>query len=119
MVCSIRQSEARFSHAKQRSAQTHRNGGSAFRGYGASLSRALISPLTRDWLTRLLPAAELVTITEQIAACPDPTDDKFLELAVNDRADIILTGDSGLLMLNPFRNIPIVGPAAFVQRTTQ
>jgi uncharacterized protein len=35
----------------------------------------------------------LVTIVERIAACRDPTDDKFLELAVNGRADMIVTGD--------------------------
>lgn len=63
---------------------------------------------------RLLAAAELVTITERIAACRDPTDDKFLELAVNGKADLIVTGDADLLVLNPFRDIPIVSPAAFV-----
>jgi predicted nucleic acid-binding protein len=37
---------------------------------------------------RVPAAAEAVTITEPIAACRDPTDDKFLELAVNRRADL-------------------------------
>lgn len=40
-------------------------------------------------------------------------DDKFLELAVNGRADPIITGDTDLLVLNPFRGIPIITPAAF------
>lgn len=48
-------------------------------------------------------------------ACRDPTDDKFLELAVNGHADLIVTGDGDLLVLNPFRDIPIVTPAMFVQ----
>jgi len=60
-------------------------------------------------------AAELVTITERIAACRDPKDDKFLELAVNDGADLIVTGDADLLAPNPFRDIPIVTTAIFVQ----
>jgi len=47
--------------------------------------------------------------------CRDPTDDKFLELAANGHADLILTGDKDLLVLNPFRGIQIVGPATFVQ----
>jgi hypothetical protein len=34
-----------------------------------------------------MAAAEPVTITERIAACRDPTDDKFLELAVNGGPD--------------------------------
>jgi uncharacterized protein len=62
----------------------------------------------------MLAAAELVSIAEHITACRDPTDDKFLELAVNGRADFIISGDSDLLALNPFRTIPIVTPAAFV-----
>jgi putative PIN family toxin of toxin-antitoxin system len=79
---------------------------------------ALIDPDTRAWLKRLMAIAELVPIIERIAACRDPTDDKFLELAVNGRADFIVTGDADLLTLNPFRSIPIVPPAAFVQRLT-
>lgn len=83
------------------------------------MARAYIAPLvaayTRAWLTQLMTSAELVTITERIAACRDPSDDKFLELAVNGNADLILTGDNDLLVLNPFRGIPIVAPATFVQ----
>jgi putative PIN family toxin of toxin-antitoxin system len=79
----------------------------------------LIRPETRDWLTQLMRSAELVSITERIVACRDPTDDKFLELAVNGRADLILTGDRDLLVLNPFRGIPIVAPATFAQGATR
>jgi uncharacterized protein len=39
---------------------------------------------------------------------------QILELAVNGRADLIVSGDGDLLALNPFRNIAIVTPAAFV-----
>jgi predicted nucleic acid-binding protein len=77
---------------------------------------SLIDAETRVWLRKLMDAAELVTVTERISACRDPTDDKFLELAVSGRADLIVTGDADLLVLNPFRDIPIVTPAAFVQR---
>lgn len=72
-------------------------------------------PAARGWLRDLLAAAELVTITERIVACRDPTDDKFLELAVNGRADVVVTGDADLLALDPFRGIPIVLPAGFVR----
>jgi predicted nucleic acid-binding protein len=64
---------------------------------------------------QIVAAAELVTITERITECRDPTDDKFLELAVSERADLVLTGDKDLLVLNPFRDIPIVSPATFVR----
>jgi putative PIN family toxin of toxin-antitoxin system len=75
----------------------------------------LINPDTLAWPKRLMGAAELIAITERIVACRDPTDDKFLELAVNGRADLIVSGDGDLLSLNRFRDIPIVAPAAFVQ----
>ena len=63
----------------------------------------------------MLAGAELVAITERIAACRDPKDDKFLELAVNGHADLIVSGDADLLAVDPFRDIPIVTPATFVQ----
>jgi uncharacterized protein len=43
-------------------------------------------------------------------------DHKFLNLAVNGRADLIVSGDADLLALDPFRGIPIVTPALFLQR---
>ena len=78
---------------------------------------SLIAPAAHTWLRELLTTAEAVTIIERIVACRDPTDDKFLELAVNGRADLIVSGDADLLVLNPFRNIPIITLAVFVQST--
>jgi uncharacterized protein len=87
------------------------------------LSRPYIAAATiaglREGLVRILAAAELVPIVERIAICRDPTDDKFLELAVSGHADLIVTGDADLLALNPFREIPIITPAAFVQVTAR
>jgi putative PIN family toxin of toxin-antitoxin system len=80
---------------------------------------AVISPSFLEGLTKMFAAAELVTITERIAACRDPTDDKLLELAVNGHADLIVSGDRDLLALNPFRKIPIVTPASFMQGVAQ
>jgi putative PIN family toxin of toxin-antitoxin system len=68
-----------------------------------------------DNVRRIFAAAELITITERVVACRDPTDDKFIELAVNGRADLVVTGDLDLLVLTPFRGIPIIDPAAFVR----
>ena len=47
-------------------------------------------------------------IQEKIQACRDVKDDKFLELAVNGNADVVVTGDADLLVLNPFREIEII-----------
>jgi predicted nucleic acid-binding protein len=75
----------------------------------------LIPSLFQDWLRDVLDSAELVSISERIAACRDPKDDKFLEVAVSGRADLIVSGDADLLAINPFRGIPIVTPAAFLE----
>jgi putative PIN family toxin of toxin-antitoxin system len=79
----------------------------------------LLSPRMIAWFRTLFATAQLVVITTPISACRDPTDDKFLELAVDGRADMILSGNSDLLVLDRFRGIPILAPAKFVQTTNQ
>lgn len=74
-----------------------------------------ITPPFVNGMRRLFAAAELVTITERVAACRDPKDDKFLELALNGKADVIVSGDADLLVLDTFRAIPILPPAAFLR----
>jgi uncharacterized protein len=58
---------------------------------------AAMIPSLREGLAKMLAAAELVPVTERIAACRDPTDGKFLELAVNGHADLIVTRDNDKL----------------------
>lgn len=55
-----------------------------------------------------------VKIKESITACRDPKDDKFLELAITANASCIISGDEDLLILNPFRTIPILTPIQFI-----
>lgn len=66
------------------------------------------------FLSLLVKEAELVEITEKIKECRDPKDDKFLELAVNGNASLIVSGDKDLQVLHPFRNIPILSPREFL-----
>ena len=47
-------------------------------------------------------------------ACRDPKDNKFLALALVCEADAIISSDNDLLVLNPWRSIPILTPAGFV-----
>ena len=56
----------------------------------------------------------VIDISETITDCRDPKDNKFLELAVSGRASHLLTGDTDLLSLHPFRGIAIVTPQAFL-----
>ena len=69
----------------------------------------------RNFLAALTREAEWVEVTVRIAACRDPKDDKFLELAVSGRATHIITGDSDLLALNPFQGIEILPPHRFLR----
>lgn len=75
---------------------------------------AAIDPSTFPWLDSILTAAELVTIKQSIKACRDPDDDKFLDVAVNGHAGIIISGDEDLLVIASYQDIPILKPAAFL-----
>jgi putative PIN family toxin of toxin-antitoxin system len=61
-------------------------------------------------------AAVTVDIPFPIRACRDRRDDKFLEVAVHGRADVIVTGDADLLALDPFRGIAILTPDEYLRR---
>ncbi len=69
-------------------------------------------------LERVASVVEIIDILQLIRASRDPKDDKFLEAAVNGRADVIVTGDKDLLDLNPFRGIAILSPADYIARET-
>jgi putative PIN family toxin of toxin-antitoxin system len=60
-------------------------------------------------------ACETVQVVSSIRTCRDPKDDKFLEVAVDGRADLIVTGDRDLLDLHPFRGIAILTPAEYLE----
>lgn len=68
------------------------------------------------FLLKFISASELVSITEKIAVCRDEKDHKFLELAVSGNANVIVTGDLDLLVLNPFQAVEIVTPDIFIDR---
>jgi len=73
-----------------------------------------ISRETRvDILLEFKQLALFIEISETIAECRDPKDNKFLELAVSANASCIITGDKDLLILHPFRSIPILNAVDF------
>jgi len=49
-----------------------------------------------------------------ITDCRDSKDNKFLELAISANASCIITGDKDLLVLHPFRGIPILNAVDFI-----
>lgn len=68
----------------------------------------------QEFLRLLTRLVEWVPIVYRIQACRDPKDDKFLELAINGRADVVVTGDDDLLLLQPYRDVPILTPTSYV-----
>jgi putative PIN family toxin of toxin-antitoxin system len=70
----------------------------------------------KNFIQRLTEIAELVPIIQLVRECRDPKDDKFLEVALNGRADVIITGDAKLLEMHPWREIAILSPAVYLRR---
>jgi uncharacterized protein len=80
---------------------------SRFDRYVSREERALL-------LAQLGSVAEFVPIIQLVRECRDPKDDKFLEVALNGRADVIITGDADLLRMHPWRGVTILSPIHYV-----
>lgn len=59
-------------------------------------------------LLPLAPPIEIVEVVRRVHASSDPDDDKFLEVAIDGRVDVIVSGDGDLPDLNAFRGIAIL-----------
>jgi uncharacterized protein len=66
------------------------------------------------FLAQLESVAEFVPTVQILRECRDPKDDKFLEVALNGRADVIITGDADLLGMHPWRGIAIMAPVKYL-----
>jgi uncharacterized protein len=80
--------------------------------FDRTVERLLRDALFNEYARR----CKLVQVAFPIRACRDPKDDKFLEVAVHGRAEVIVTGDQDLLILHPFRGIAILTPADYLAR---
>lgn len=70
-----------------------------------------------QFITALVFATELVEVIHHVQACSDPDDDMILALAICGTAEYIVTGDSDLLSMNPFRGVQIITPSQFMSST--
>jgi putative PIN family toxin of toxin-antitoxin system len=82
-------------------------------------SRFLSVETRLEYLKRYRDAVRLILVSYPIHVCRDPRDDKFLEVAVHGKADLILTGDTDLLALDSFQRVRIVTPREFLETTLQ
>jgi putative PIN family toxin of toxin-antitoxin system len=69
------------------------------------------------FLAALVRKSVEINVTEVVTECRDPKDNKFLELAICGKANCLVSGDQDLLVLHPFRGIPILTPEAFLSRS--
>jgi len=81
-----------------------------FARYGSEAERM-------EYVSNIEELAEFVTVGTKVAACSDPKDNVFLALALDGKADYLVSGDrTHLHPLNPFEDIPIVSPTDFLAR---
>ena len=66
------------------------------------------------FLAQLESISEPIPTIQLVRECRDPKDDKFLEVALNGRADAIVTGDKDLLGMRPWRGIEIISAAEYL-----
>lgn len=69
----------------------------------------------KGFIERLGKIAEFIPIVQLVRECSDPKDDKFLEVALNGSADMIITGDTDLLGMNPWRGVAILSPLDYLK----
>lgn len=75
----------------------------------------LTSEDRQNFLHQFSFIVEVIPYVVSIKACRDPKDDKFLSLAMSGYANMLLTGDNDLLVLDPFGDIRILTCAAYLQ----
>lgn len=81
-----------------------------------SLARYFPSEDARlDFVLFVNRAVKHIKTTSTVIDCIDPDDNRFLELALDGKAPIIVSGDTHLLSLNGWRNIRILNTGVFVR----
>ena len=83
--------------------------------YRSKFDKYLSTEQREEVIEKLLRVAIIVKPIETIAACRDRKDNIFLELALAANASCLVSGDPDLLVLHPFRGIPIVPASDFLQ----
>ncbi len=74
----------------------------------------IFTPKRIKELFSLLDSYAIVVLpTQRVNACRDKKDNFLLEVALEGKADYLVTGDDDLLELNPFHHTKIVTPKEF------
>jgi putative PIN family toxin of toxin-antitoxin system len=74
----------------------------------------------REFVALIRRHVRLFAVSDEVVEavdppCRDPGDHKFLALALAAEATVVISSDADLLVLDPWRGIAIVLPAAFLE----
>jgi putative PIN family toxin of toxin-antitoxin system len=78
------------------------------------LARALTDEDRIAVLALIMDAAVWVEPTLRVTDCRDAKDNKYLELAAAADAEVIISSDDDLLVLDPWRGTRIIRPVQFL-----
>ena len=87
---------------------------SKFDRYQATETRREFAALLRR--RAALFAVSETQVSSVTPACRDPKDNQFLALLQACAADVLISSDADLLVLNPWNGVPILTPAAFLEK---
>ena len=71
-------------------------------------------PTRFAFIENIISNALPVLVENNVTACRDPKDDKYLSLALAVEASCRVSGDADLLVMHPFQGIPILRPIEFL-----
>ncbi|MEA3254418.1 MAG: putative toxin-antitoxin system toxin component, PIN family [Candidatus Altiarchaeota archaeon] len=77
------------------------------------LGKVKAPKLYMDRILKFYRVSRKVDSGERINACPDKSDNRFLEAAVSGKAGYVITSDSDLLDMREYEGIRILKPGAF------
>jgi uncharacterized protein len=80
------------------------------------LGRFIDPELRADVLDQLISGTLWFAPAEAVTDCRDAADNKYLELVLSARAGTLVSSDQDLLVLHPWRGIPILRPAEYLVR---
>jgi len=80
------------------------------------LARFMDPDLRADLLDQLVSGTLWFAPAEAVSDCRDVADNKYLELVLSAGASSLVSGDQDLLVLHPWRGIPILRPAEYLAR---
>jgi len=70
--------------------------------------------LRQAFVSGLRSHLAMIDVRMTITDCTDPKDNKFLALAETCGAEMIVASDADLIVMHPWRDIPILPPSAFL-----